>query len=236
MRPSIPPARSPALPPSFSHLVLLSRRHSQETAAFAAATLLSNIAHKRRDALRSGDMDLVYDALVVEARVCMLRQLYVAAVTALQRAARLPGRNEDAQLVCLEVSARNDLLQWQDSSSASYSSSDYYARYKKLAGTLHRLASGGGPPPSQCIAPFATLVSPLDPALIRLVAASAALREEQANAAQVLTCIYTEFHTHIWYLLILSHIFVFFFVFVWVAGIPSMVAPIIRPIVPHHPV
>jgi hypothetical protein len=62
------------------------KQDDDESSAFAAATLLSSTAHKRRAALRVGDLDAAYDALVIEARVCMLRQLFAAAVTALQRA------------------------------------------------------------------------------------------------------------------------------------------------------
>lgn len=62
------------------------KEDDDESSAFAAATLLSSTAHKRRAALRAGDLDAAYDALVIEARVCMLRQLFAAAVTALQRA------------------------------------------------------------------------------------------------------------------------------------------------------
>jgi hypothetical protein len=166
----------------------------EETAAFAAAALLNTVAHKRREAQAAHNWDQVYDALVVEARVCLLRQLHAPAMSALRRARRLAGRHDDPQLICLDISARDAALGWQEARTAMragdehaadpFSSAEYHARYQALARTLDRLASSSGPPPSQCIAPFSSLVSPLDARVIRLVAASAARREEMSNAAQ----------------------------------------------------
>jgi hypothetical protein len=166
--------------------------------AYEAAKLLCTVAHKRLGALTVGDWNGAYDALVVEARVCMLKHQFAPGILALQRAARLPSRQSDAQLVCLEVSAHEAMLNWQtrsastlptsDSDASSYySTAEYHQRYEQLARTLSALASGTGPPPSQCIAPFATLVSPLPPALILMVAASAAHKEQHMNSAQGMT-------------------------------------------------
>jgi hypothetical protein len=165
--------------------------------AYEAAKLLCTVAHKRLGALTVGDWNGAYDAFVVEARVCMLKQQFAPGILALQRAARLPSRQSDAQLVCLEVSAHEAILNWQTRSpspctctgsgaSSCYSTEEYLKRYEQLARTLSALASGTGPPPSQCIAPFATLVSPLPPALILMVASSAAHKEQHMNSAQSL--------------------------------------------------
>ena len=181
--PSMP---TPSAPPStvFQKGVHQLLDEDAERAASAAASLLSTVAHMRRAALQARDLNIAYDALVVEARVCMLRQLFAPALVALLRATRLPSRRLDPQLVCLINAARDSALMWSDSPPSSYSSAGYRERYVTLAATLRQLAAGGGPPPSQCIAPFSTLVSPLDSELIRLVAESAAQRETHTNAAQ----------------------------------------------------
>lgn len=61
------------------------------------------------------------------------------------------GRGQDAQLVCLEVSAHEAILDWQPAATPSsrYSTAEYDRRYLELAQTLYALASGAGPPPSQ---------------------------------------------------------------------------------------
>ncbi len=71
------------------------------------------------------------------------------------------GTGQDAQLVCLEVSAHEAILDWQPAATANspYSTAEYDRRYFQLAQTLHELASGAGPPPSQVPQPlFARLV------------------------------------------------------------------------------
>jgi hypothetical protein len=136
-------------------------------AAAAVLELLSEITHLRSS---FSSEKAIRECMLTEARVHLLRKGFRYAMITLQSLLIRHKGPDDAlamEGVCLLNHAREALLVWDG----------YEQHYAHLSSVLSSLFRSDAPYACQCIAPFSALSSPLSPADMLNVAASAARRE-----------------------------------------------------------
>jgi hypothetical protein len=142
-------------------------QQGEDDAAAAILDLLSEIAHLRSF---SSSEKAIRECMLTEARVHLLRKGFNYAMHTLQALLVRHKGTDDAlamESVCLLNHAREALIVWDG----------YEQHYARLSNVLSALFHSDAPYACQCIAPFSALSSPLTPADMRNVAASAARRE-----------------------------------------------------------
>jgi hypothetical protein len=154
-------------PQAFQSAVPLLLQQDEDEAAAAVLDLLSGI-ERLRSSLSSERA--IRECMLTEARVHLLRKGFQNAMHKLQALLTRHKGKDDAlamEGVCLLNHAREALLVWDG----------YEEHYARLSSVLSALFRSDAPYACQCIAPFSALSSPLSPAVMLNVAASAARRE-----------------------------------------------------------